>query len=94
MGKRIFAGAHLCIGRTAVDNDNYWDDLLPPNSVLTANSKIILLDEMPVNKTKCLILWPLGGLQIGVPFPGFPDYWCASVPDVQVPDALRPTKIK
>ena len=35
---------------------------------------IVLLDKMPVYKSKCLILWQSWRLQIGVPFP---DYWCA-----------------
>ena len=38
-------------------------------------SKIILLDKMPVYKTKCLILWhTLGTSDRGCLFSGFPDY--------------------
>ena len=38
---------------------------------------IMLLDETQVYYTKCLILWWPWGLQIGEPYPGFPDYWFA-----------------
>ena len=52
-------------------------NLPPPTCMAWKQTSNMLLDEMPVYDTKCLILWWPWGLQIGVPFQGFPDYWFA-----------------